>query len=89
MLKLAEYNFCAAAEAIASELFRRKLPKLPMRTLLKKAAALLRLPICSALLARRNAVSIIRGITVMIGNRQAPNKSALFESSEKKSEDVS
>jgi hypothetical protein len=88
LLKLAEFNFCAAAEAIASELCRRKL-KLPMRTLLKKAAALLRLPICSALLARRNAVSIIRGITVMIGKRQAPNKSALFESSEKKSEDVS
>jgi hypothetical protein len=63
-----------------------------MRKLLKSAAGIWRVAIvaiCSALLARRNAISIIRGITVMIGKRQAPNKSALFESSEKKSEDVS
>jgi hypothetical protein len=54
-----------------------------------KEAALMKDPDCPAFLARRYALNIIRGITDMIGRRQAPSNIALFHSNAEKSEDVS
>jgi hypothetical protein len=79
----AVFSFRTAAASRARELSRRRV------TNFTKAAALMKDPDCPAFLARRYALNIIRGITDMIGRRQAPSNIALFHSNAEKSEDVS